>query len=340
MKLNDLNYKLPESLIAQYPIKKREDCRLLVYSRDKDKISHLKFNNILNYIEKNDIIIFNDTKVFPARLQGVKKRTGAKIEIFLLEKKSKSLWKALIKPAKRIKGPTDIILNKNITIKVMEQNEKGHFFIEFNREVNFKDLEKIGETPLPPYIRRTINKKIDKKYYQTVYAKNFGAAAAPTAGFHFSRALIRRLKKKGIKIGFLTLHISYATFAPIRTENIEDHKMHSEYLIVPQRTVDLINNNKKGKIIAIGTTVVRSLESLADQNRKITKFQGWINTYIYPGYRFKITDSLITNFHLPKSTLLLLVGAFTGLDKLLEIYREAIKNKYRFFSYGDAMYIQ
>ncbi len=206
--------------------------------------------------------------------------------------------------------------------------------------MNFDVLEKIGKTPLPPYITRDYNEKIDRDFYQTIYAQEYGAVAAPTAGFHFSEDLLEKIRTIGVKIGFITLHISYTTFAPIREEEVEQHIMHQEYLFIPEETVQLINGNKKGRIIAVGTTVVRGLESVAIQQKQIKAFSGFINTYIYPGYQFKIVDTLITNFHLPKSTLLLLVAAFIGLDKLKELYQEAIKNKYRFYSYGDAMMIE
>lgn len=339
MKVNDLDFKLPAHLIAQYPLKKRDACNLLIYSRTEDNCFHTEFKNILQYIDKDDILIFNNTKVFAARLHGCKKETGAKIEIFLLEKINGKLWKALIKPAKRIKNNTEIILKDNTIIRPVERYEKGQFLIKFEKEVDYQALDRIGEIPLPPYIKRKVENKVDKKYYQTVYAKKYGAAAAPTAGFHFTNNLLKQLINKGVRIGYITLHISYATFSPIRTEYAEDHKMHSEYLIIPEKTVNLINNNKNGKIIAVGTTVVRGLESVANRNKKISKYKGWIDTFIMPGYSFKIADSLITNFHLPKSTLLLLVSAFTGFDKLMTIYRQAIRRKYKFFSYGDAMMI-
>ncbi len=339
MKLNDLDFNLPDSLIAKYPEKKRDECRLLIYSRDNNSIHHTSFKEIINHINKDDILIFNNTKVYSARLHGLKKGTGAKIEIFLLEKKNSRTWKALIKPSKRIKPDTEIIINNNISIKPAEEYGEGQFLIEFSKDMDYTGLEGIGEIPLPPYIKRPVEDKIDREYYQTVYAKKYGAAAAPTAGFHFTERLIDEIKNKGIRTGEITLHISYATFSPIRTENVEDHKMHSEYLIVPGETVELVNSNKKGRVIAVGTTVVRGLESAAVKNKNIKPFQGFVDTFILPDHSFKAVDAVITNFHLPKSTLLLLVSAFIGLDKLKDIYREAIEKSYRFFSYGDAMMI-
>lgn len=339
MHVNDLNFDLPKELIAQFPSQKRDECRLLAYSRNSNNIKHLLFKEVSQYINKDDILIFNNTKVFAARLYGKKISTGAKIEVLLLEKQDKRQWKALIKPAKRIKGDVEIDLGDNIVIKTLKDLEEGRFIIEFNKEMNFEDINNIGEIPLPPYINRKTKKDLDDRYYQTVYAKEYGAVAAPTAGFHFTDELLDELKKKGVRIGYITLHISYATFAPIRTGNIDDHQMHSEYLIVPEETADLVNNNDKGRVIAVGTTVVRALESSAVSKKRIQKFEGMINTFIKPGYEFKIIDSLITNFHLPKSTLLLLVSAFISWDKLKTVYKEAIDEKYRFFSYGDAMMI-
>jgi len=339
MRVDELDFPLPRDLIAQNPAEKRDECRLLVYSRAEDKQEHTVFKNILQYIHKDDILIFNNTRVFAARLSGIKKDTGARVELLLLEKIDKKRWKALIKPAKRIKKGTMIILDGQIKVIPVESLGEGRFLIEFEKEMDFPDVDSIGEIPLPPYIKRASNKRIDGRYYQTVYAKEYGAVAAPTAGFHFSDELIIQLKEKGVRMGYITLHISYATFAPIRSENVEDHVMHSEHLIIPDETVALINNNKKGRILAVGTTVVRGLESTAVSKKRIGTYNGSVTTYIIPPYEPKIVDGLITNFHLTKSTLLLLVSAFTGLDKLKQLYKEAIEKKYRFFSYGDAMMI-
>lgn len=338
MKINDLNYNLPANLIAQYPDKKRDNCKLLAFDRDNNSVTHLRFNQIIDLIQPDDILIFNDTKVFSARLFGVKKGTGAKIEILLLEKKTPTIWKALIKPTRRMKHDPIIQLKDGIEVKPVERLGDGQFYLEFSQPMDYEDFKEIGEIPLPPYIKRGIDNEIDEKYYQTVYAENYGAIAAPTAGFHFTEGLIQEIQRKNIEIGYITLHISYATFAPVRTENIEDHKMYSEYVIIPGKTAELINN-KKGKIIAVGTTVVRTLESAAIKKNLIKPFKGWVDTFIKPGYEFKIIDSLITNFHLPASTLLLLVSALIGLEKLKEIYQAAIDKKYKFFSYGDAMFI-
>lgn len=340
MRVDQLDFHLPEELIAQYPSKRRDHCHLLYFNRKNSTIKHSLFNDIINYLNKDDILIFNNTKVFAARLFGKKKETQANIEIFLLERKDDRKWKALIKPAKRIKGETEVLLDNNVKITVKERLDDGQFIVEFDEKIEYKDFEQIGEIPLPPYIKREVDHDLDDRYYQTVYAEEYGAVAAPTAGFHFTDELIKKLQKKGVRIGFITLHISYATFAPIRTEHIEDHQMHSEHLIIPQETVDLINNKSKGRVIAVGTTVVRGLESAVVSKGEIKVVDTPVNTFIYPGYEFKIVDSIITNFHLPKSTLLLLVGAFIGLERLKELYQKAIDKKYRFFSYGDAMMIE
>lgn len=339
MLTRDLDFYLPENLIAQYPEEIRDECKLLLYSKALDKVKHTIFKEIIQYINKDDILIFNNTRVFAARLFGRKKDTGAKIEFLLLEKIKNRIWKALIKPARRIKEDTEIVLDHDIHIRVNKSLGQGRFIVEFEKDMDFQDMDQIGEIPLPPYIKRSLKKEIDSRYYQTVYAQEYGAAAAPTAGFHFTEELIEVLRKKGVRTGYITLHISYATFAPIREEFVKDHKMHSEYLIIPDATAELINSNKRGRVIAVGTTVVRGLESAAVSDKKIKLYEGLVDTFITPDYNFKIVNGIITNFHLPKSTLLLLVSAFIGLNKLKSLYQEAIDKKYRFFSYGDAMMI-
>lgn len=335
MKLNEIDYPLPEELIAQYPLKRRDECRLFIYDRNSDKIEHRIFKDIINYLNKGDVLVFNNTKVFSARLYGVKKKTSAKLEILLLKRKTEREWEALIRPAKRVKKDTDIVITDSIQIKVIKRLGDGNFLIEFNKELSYKEIDKLGKIPLPPYIKREQDEEIDREYYQTVYAKKYGAIAAPTAGFHFTEELIKKIEGKGINIAYITLHISWGTFAPIRAENIEQHKMHSEYLIIDEKNAAIINN-RCGRCIAVGTSVVRALESASDNN-KVFPFEGEVDTYIYPGYKFKIVDSIITNFHLPKTSLLLLVGAFIGVKKLKELYNIAIKERYRFYSYGDAM---
>ncbi len=345
MKLEELDYKLPEDLIAQYPQAERDKCKLLIYTRKKDTIEHKLFYNIIEYLHKDDILIFNDTKVFPARIYGVKETGKAKIEFLLLKRLDEKRWESLIRPGKRIKDNTVIILKDrdnnilDIKVKIIDRKEDGIFIIEFSNNLEYKDFNHIGHIPLPPYIRRDDKKNLDDRYYQTVYAKKYGAVAAPTAGFHFTESLINMIKEKGVKIGYITLHIGWDTFAPIREEEVEKHKIHKEYIEVSDETVKLINN-RKGRCIAVGTTVVRALESVAIKKGMIQEYKGWVDTYILPDYDIKIVDALITNFHLPKSTLLLLVSAFVGLDKLKFIYKIAIDKNYRFFSYGDAMFIQ
>ncbi len=337
MKIDEIDYNLPQELIAQYPLKERDKCKLLIYHRDSTKVEHKIFKDIINYLTPGDVLVFNDTKVFSARLYALKKETSAKLEILLLKKKSEKEWEALIKPAKRVKENTIIIVSDKIEVKVIKRIGEGNFLIQFNKKLTFEEIDKLGKIPLPPYIKRNLDNDIDKKYYQTIYAKKYGAVAAPTAGFHFTEKLIEKIKNKGVKIAYITLHISWGTFAPIRTDSIENHKMHSEYLIITDKNAKIINE-RKGKCIAVGTSVVRGLES-ASSNGKIFPFQGEVDTYIYPGYKFKVVDSIITNFHLPKTSLLLLVSAFIGIEKMKEIYNIAIKQKYRFYSYGDAMMI-
>jgi len=337
MKIDEIDYNLPQELIAQYPLKERDKCKLLIYHRDSKKVEHKIFKDIINYLTPGDVLVFNDTKVFSARLYALKKETSAKLEILLLKKKSEKEWEALIKPAKRVKENTIIIVSDKIEVKVIKRIGEGNFLIQFNKKLTFEEIDKLGKIPLPPYIKRNLDNDIDKKYYQTIYAKKYGAVAAPTAGFHFTEKLIEKIKNKGVKIAYITLHISWGTFAPIRTDSIENHKMHSEYLIITDKNAKIINE-RKGKCIAVGTSVVRGLES-ASSNGKIFPFQGEVDTYIYPGYKFKVVDSIITNFHLPKTSLLLLVSAFIGIEKMKEIYNIAIKQKYRFYSYGDAMMI-
>jgi len=337
MKLEDIDYELPEELIAYYPLKERDKCKLLVYNRFLDKIEHRIFYEIIDYLNPEDVLVFNNTKVFNARLFGLKKETGAKLEILLLKKIDNNIWEALIKPAKRVKFDTEIIIDK-IVAKVINIYGDGRFLISFNRLLDYKDINKIGNLPIPPYIKREVNNKIDKKFYQTVYAEKPGSVAAPTAGFHFTNKLIRKIKNKGVKIAFLTLHLSFGSFEPIKSEEIEKHKILPEYLTIDKKNVDIINN-RKGRLIAVGTSTTRALEFLANKNGKIEEFSGEVNNFIYPGYKFKIVQGIITNFHLPKTSLILLVSAFVGLEKLKELYKIAIENKYRFYTYGDAMLI-
>ncbi len=334
MKLSEFDYKLPEELIAYYPETPRDKCKLMIYNRKTKQIFHKRFYEILQFIEKNDILILNNTKVFPARVYG-KKETGARIEILFLKKISADTWEVLFRPAKRIKAGTVVYID-NFKITPLERREEK-FIVRTEPEINYEILEKIGKIPLPPYIKRN-NENIDKEYYQTVYAKEYGSVAGPTAGFHFTEELLEKVKNKGCKIGYITLHVGLGTFAPIRTEEIEKHKIEKEFVIIPEETVNLLKN-KKGRCIAVGTTVVRALEGVATLKKEIQPFKGYVDLFIYPGYKFKIVDSLITNFHLPRSSLLLLVSAFAGKDNIKKLYEIAVKKRYRFYSYGDAMFI-
>ena len=334
-KLSDYDYNLPKELIAKYPVEPRDSCRLMVLNKERQSIEHKTFRDIKNYLNEGDLLILNDTKVIPARLFG-KKETGAKVEILLLRPITDLIWEALGKNIKRLKIGDEIIFGKKFKGKLLEKSKDGTIKLELIGD-NIKDLiYKYGHIPLPPYIERLDEEK-DKVLYQTVFARKEGAVASPTAGLHFTENLLQRLKEKGVNISYITLHVGIGTFKPIKTEDITKHKMHEEYFSIPEETIKLINRAKgnKKRVIAVGTTVVRALETYAITNKR----EGLSNIFIYPPYKFKIVDSLITNFHLPKSTLLLLVSAFAGKDFILKAYNEAIKKRYRFFSYGDAMFI-
>jgi len=333
-KLSEYNFELPQELIAKYPVEPRDHCRLMVLHRENQKIEHKIFYQIIDYINEGDLLIFNDTKVIPARLIGTKE-TGAKIEIFLLRPLKEDVWEALIKNVRRLKIGSKVYISEDFFIELIERKEETAL-IKLNTEDIKKAIEKYGHIPLPPYIDREDEEK-DKQMYQTIFASKEGAVAAPTAGLHFTEELITKLKQKGVKIGFITLHVGIGTFKPITTEDITKHKMHEEFYQIPEETIKLIKETKENNknIFAVGTTVVRTLESYA----KTGKTQDYTNIFIYPPYKFKLVGKLITNFHLPKSTLILLVSAFAGKDFILKAYNEAIKEKYRFFSYGDAMLI-
>ncbi|MBN1898985.1 MAG: tRNA preQ1(34) S-adenosylmethionine ribosyltransferase-isomerase QueA [Spirochaetes bacterium] len=336
MKTSDFDYELPVELIAQYPTRARDKCKLLVYHKTSHEIEHRIFSDIVSYFKKGDVLVFNDTRVFPARLYGLKKETHAKLQILLLKKVSPFVWEALIKPAKRVKENTLIHIKKE-QARVVQKKDEGLCLLEFQREFKYKDLERIGDIPLPPYIKRDISQAIDKKFYQTIYARQFGAVAAPTAGLHFTRGLMSQIKRKGIKIAYVTLHVSWGSFAPIRAEDVRDHKLHREYIILSEDNARIINE-RTGRLISIGTTVTRALESMARQGR-VSPFEGEVDLYIYPSYQFQIIDGLLTNFHLPKTSLLLMVSAFLGGSVWRKLYQEAMERKYRFYSYGDAMLI-
>jgi S-adenosylmethionine:tRNA ribosyltransferase-isomerase len=340
MKTEDFNYDLPEHLIAQTPLKNRDKSRLLILDKTTGDIKHTHFKNIIDYLNKDDILVLNDTKVLPARLLGVKESTNAHIELLLL-KQEEDIWQCLTKPSKRVKVG-DIIsfgngLLKAKCIEVLEEGLRKYEMIYDG--IFYEILDKLGEMPLPPYIHKKLK---DKDRYQTVYAKEIGSAAAPTAGFHFTKELLNKIKEKGITIVYITLHVGIGTFRPVSVNNISEHKMHSEYYNMSKETADILNKAKKeGKrIISVGTTSTRTLETIINKYNEFKECSGWTDIFIYPGYKFKAIDALITNFHLPKSTLIMLVCAFVGKDIILKAYKEAIEKEYRFFSFGDSMFIK
>jgi len=340
MKTSDYKFELPQELIAQTPLKNREESRLLLIDRKIGSIGHSTFKNIIDYLNPGDCLVLNDSRVIPARLYGIKEMTKGKIEILLLKRIDGDIWNILVKPGKRAKPGDTIVFGDGILKgKIIDMGDEGSRIIEFSYSGIFEEiLDQLGNMPLPHYITKKLE---DKERYQTVYSKHEGSAAAPTAGLHFTNELLDTIREKGIKTAFITLHVGLGTFRPVKSENIYEHKMHSEYFIVPKETAAVINETKKngGRIISVGTTSTRTLESTADDNGFIQDKQGWTDIFIYPGYKFKIIDGLITNFHLPESTLIMLVSAFCGRELTLKAYEEAIKYKYRFFSFGDAMLI-
>lgn len=332
--LESYNYELPEELIAQTPIEPRDSSRLMVIDKKNQTIKHEVFRNITEYLNEGDLLVVNNTKVIPARLYG-HKETGAKIEILLLEKLGiENRWKALVKPGNKIKTNNILVFDNELKAKVIEHLDDGSRVLEFIGEDVWKKINSIGEMPLPPYIHKKLE---NKNRYQTKYAKVEGAVAAPTAGLHFTPDLLNKLKEKGISVGEVTLHVGLGTFRPVNTKDIRDHDIHEEYYSISKELLSKISKTKKNgkRVVAVGTTVVRTLESYAKTN----KLSGNTNIYIYPPYEFKVVDALITNFHLPKSSLLMLVSAFSGYNFTMNFYNEAVKEKYRFFSFGDSMFI-
>lgn len=341
MQTKDFDYELPEELIAQTPLVDRASSRLLVLDKDTGNINHDKFSNIINYLEKGDVLVLNDTKVIPARLIGVKEETGAVIELLLLQDLGGDTWECLSKPAKRLHVGTKIIFGDSLlTAEVVEKLDEGLCHVKMHYQgILLEILEKLGTMPLPPYIHEKLE---DQSRYQTVYAKNIGSSAAPTAGLHFTEELLKEIDQKGIIITYVTLHVGLGTFRPVEVEDITNHHMHSEYYIMSSNTADILNQAKKEKrrIIAVGTTSTRVLETIASNNNGTFKeCSGDTNIFIYPGYKFQGIDCLITNFHLPKSTLLMLVSALASKEYIMKSYKEAIDERYRFFSFGDAMFI-
>ena len=341
MKTDDFDFYLPEELIAQTPLSKRDASRLLVLDRKTGNIDDRHFTDITDYMEKGDTLVLNDTKVMPARLYGIKEETGAIVEVLLLKDNGDNIWECLTKPAKRIKEGTILSFGegklKMRCTKVLDEGIR-HFALEY-KGILYEILDELGEMPLPPYIHEKLK---DKNRYQTVYAKNVGSAAAPTAGLHFTKELLEKVKNKGVNIAYITLHVGLGTFRPVNVDDVTKHKMHSEYYIMTDEVADLLNKTKANghKIISVGTTSTRTIETIASLYGNFKGCSGWTDIFIYPGYEFKGVDYLITNFHLPKSTLVMLVSALAGKDNIMKAYDHAVKEKYRFFSFGDSMLIK
>lgn len=340
MKTSDFYYDLPEELIAQDPLEDRSSSRLMCLDKETGDITHTHFRHILDELNPGDCLVINDTKVIPARLYGSKAGTNAGIEILLLKRKEDHVWETLVKPGKKAKPGTVISFgNGLLTGEVIDVVEEGNRLIQFSYEGIFEEiLDQLGEMPLPPYITHKLQ---DKNRYQTVYAKHDGSAAAPTAGLHFTEKLLEKVKEKGVNIAHVTLHVGLGTFRTVKVDDVEQHHMHSEFYMVEEDQAKLINDTKKqgGRVISVGTTSCRTLESAADENGILRAGSGWTEIFIYPGYRFKMIDGLITNFHLPESTLMMLVSALAGKERIMAAYEEAVQERYRFFSFGDAMFI-
>jgi S-adenosylmethionine:tRNA ribosyltransferase-isomerase len=342
MKVEDFDFHLPEELIAQTPLLDRTASRLMVVNPQTKNIEHHNFSHIVNELQEGDCLILNDTRVLPARLMGTKEDTGANIELLLLKQTNDDEWETLVKPAKRVKEGTVVVFGDGVLKATCTGTlEHGGRTFKFEYDgIFYEILERLGEMPLPPYIREKLD---DQERYQTVFAKERGSAAAPTAGLHFTEQLLEEIKAKGVKIGFVTLHVGLGTFRPVSVDSIENHDMHSEFYSVPQETAELIETTKAngGRVISVGTTSTRTLETVArDYDGKVVAAQGWTNIFIYPGFEYRAIDGLITNFHLPKSTLVMLVSALAGKETILHAYEEAVKAEYRFFSFGDAMFIR
>lgn len=340
MKLSDFNYELPQELIAQDPLLKRSDSRLMVLNRATGGIEHRHFSDVIEYLNPGDCLVINDTKVIPARLIGVKEDTGASIEVLLLKRHDDKVWETLVKPGKKMKEGAEVSfgdgLLKGTVVGIVDE---GNRLIQFEYDGIFEEiLDQLGQMPLPPYITHQLK---DKSRYQTVYAKHDGSAAAPTAGLHFTQELLQEIQDMGVTIAHVTLHVGLGTFRPVKVDTIEEHHMHSEFYVVEEEEAKKINDTKKngGRVICVGTTSCRTLESATGEDGILKAGSGWTDIFIYPGYRFKILDCLITNFHLPESTLVMLVSALAGREHILNAYQEAIKERYRFFSFGDAMFI-
>ncbi len=341
MQLSDFYYDLPEELIAQDPLQQRDSSRLMVLDKVTGEVTHKHFHDILSYLKAGDCLVINNTRVIPARLMGVKEDTGASIEVLLLKRHEEKVWETLVKPGKKARVGARISFGDGLLVgEVIDVVEEGNRIIRFEYDGIWEEiLDKLGQMPLPPYITHKLE---DKNRYQTVYAKHDGSAAAPTAGLHFTNELLAEIEAMGVKIARVTLHVGLGTFRPVKVDNILEHHMHSEFYQMDEEAANIINETKKngGRIISVGTTSTRTLETIADEDGKVRPCSGWTEIFIYPGYKFKVVDCLITNFHLPESTLLMLVSALSSREIILNAYTEAVREKYRFFSFGDAMFIQ
>ena len=340
MKTSDFNFELPQELIAQTPIEKRDASRLLVLDKNSGAWEHRHFYDLPDYLHKGDCLILNDSRVLPARLLGQRLPGGGACEVLLLIDRGDKTWECLVRPGKHLRRGARLSFGDGeLTAEVTEVLEGGNRLVKFNYEGIFLEvLDRLGKMPLPPYIKEELQ---DRERYQTVYSKVVGSAAAPTAGLHFTEELLQKVQKMGVKVGYVTLHVGLGTFRPVKEDDITDHLMHSEYCVIPQETADLINETKKngGRVICVGTTSCRTVESWAGEDGTMRASAGWTNIFIYPGYTMKCVDALITNFHLPESTLVMLVSALAGRENVLRAYEEAVQERYRFFSFGDAMFI-
>lgn len=341
MRTDDFDFDLPERLIAQTPLDRRDNSKLLILNKETGEIEHKHFYDIIDLLDENDVLVLNDTKVIPARLYGIKEGTDAHIEILMLKETKKDEWECLVKPAKRVKVGTKVIFgNHDIEAICTSEGLEGirTFKLNYNG-ILYEVLDRLGEMPLPPYIHEKLK---DKNRYQTVYAKNDGSAAAPTAGLHFTEELLEKIKNKGVKIEYITLHVGLGTFRPVNVEDVTKHKMHSEFYMMSEKTANVLNETKKNnqRIISVGTTSTRTLETIMNLYGEFKECSGWTDIFIYPGYQFKAINALITNFHLPKSTLVMLVSALASKEFIMKAYHEAIDKEYRFFSFGDSMFIK
>ena len=339
MNLKDFYYDLPERLIAQTPLAQRDSSKLLMLNKETGEVSHEVFHNIINYLNKGDCLVLNDSRVLPARLLGVREDTGSPMEFLLLSRKEQDVWEVIVRPGKRAKPGRRFVFGNELRAEVLDIVNDGNRLVRFEYDGLFENvLDRLGEMPLPPYITEKLQ---DRERYQTVYSKHEGSAAAPTAGLHFTKELLKKIEEKGVDIAYVTLHVGLGTFRPVKVDVIEEHKMHSEFYELDDENANKINKAKEngGKIISVGTTSTRTLETIADENGVLKPSSGWTDIFIYPPYKFKVVDKLITNFHLPESTLLMLVSSLAGKENIMNAYKIAIENEYRFFSFGDAMFI-